>query len=96
MSGFPGGTSGKELTCQSGDTEDAGSIPGSGRSPGGGHATCSSIPAWEVYRGDWQAIVHRVTKSQTRLYGLSIHAYFNRIHFLKEIVVVEMKGNEEI
>ena len=86
----------KNLPTSAGDIRGTGLISGSGRSPGGGHATRSSIPAWEVYRGDWQAIVHRVTKSQTRLYGLSIHAYFNRIHFLKEIVVVEMKGNEEI
>ena len=28
---------GKESTCNTGDTEDAGSIPGSGRSPGGGN-----------------------------------------------------------
>ena len=35
--GFPGGTLGKEPTCHSGDVRDAGSIPGSGRSPGGGH-----------------------------------------------------------
>ena len=35
--GFPGGTRGKEPTCQSGDIRDTGLIPGSGRSPGGGH-----------------------------------------------------------
>ena len=32
--GFPGGSDGKESACNSGDL---GSIPGSGRSPGGGH-----------------------------------------------------------
>ena len=32
--GFPGGSDGKEPTCNSGDS---GSIPGLGRSPGGGH-----------------------------------------------------------
>ena len=36
--GFPGGTSGKEPICQFRlDVRDVGSIPGSGRSPGGGH-----------------------------------------------------------
>ena len=35
--GFPGGTSGKESTYQAGDARDVGSIPGSGRSPGGGN-----------------------------------------------------------
>ena len=45
--------------------EDAGSIPGSGRSPGGGMATHSSILAWAI---PWteepgrQAMVHRVAK----------------------------------
>ena len=32
--GFPGGLAGKESTCNEGDL---GLIPGSGRSPGGGH-----------------------------------------------------------
>ena len=32
--GFPGGSDGKEYTCNVGDQ---GSIPGLGRSPGGGH-----------------------------------------------------------
>ena len=32
--GFPGGSDGKEPTCSAGDL---GSIPGLGRSPGGGH-----------------------------------------------------------
>ena len=35
--GFPGGSVVKESACSAGDTEDAGSIPGSARSPGGGH-----------------------------------------------------------
>ena len=43
---FPGGTDGKEFTCNS---RDVGSIPGSGRSPGGRHGkTHSSILAWRV------------------------------------------------
>ena len=33
----PGGSFGKESTCNAGDTMDAGSIPGSGRSPGEGN-----------------------------------------------------------
>ena len=38
--GFPGGASGKvvkNLPVNAGDLRDAGLIPGSGRSPGGGH-----------------------------------------------------------
>ena len=34
MQGFPGGSAGKESACNLGDL---GSIPGLGRSPGGGH-----------------------------------------------------------
>ena len=37
--GFPGGTSGKELTASVRDVRDAGSIPGSGRSPGEGNGS---------------------------------------------------------
>ena len=33
--GFPGGSDSKEVACKA---EDLGSIPGSGRSPGGGHS----------------------------------------------------------
>ena len=33
-SGFPGSSAGKESTCNAGDL---GSIPGSGKCPGGGH-----------------------------------------------------------
>ena len=37
--------SGKESACTAGDPA---SIPGSGRSPGEGDATCSSILAWKI------------------------------------------------
>ena len=43
--GFPGGSDGKETACNVGDL---GSIPGSGRSPGEGMATHSSIFAWRI------------------------------------------------
>ena len=44
---FLGGTSGKNTWANSGSIRDVGSIPGSGRSHGGGLTTCSSILAWE-------------------------------------------------
>ena len=34
---FPDGSVGKESACNAGDTGDLGSVPGSGRSPGGGN-----------------------------------------------------------
>ena len=44
---FPGGAVVKNLPANAGDTGDAGSIPGSGRSHGVGNATHSSILAWK-------------------------------------------------
>ena len=51
------------------NAEDVGSIPGSGRSPGKGNGSAHqySCPENPTDRGAWQATVHRVTKSQTRL-----------------------------
>ena len=43
--GLPQWLSGKESACSAGD---AGLIPGSGRFPGEGKATLSSILAWEI------------------------------------------------
>ena len=45
--GFPGGSVVRHLPANAGD---AGSIPGSGGSPGEGNATHSSILAWETQR----------------------------------------------
>ena len=38
----------KDLPANARDTGDVGSIPGSGRSPGGGVAAHSSILAWRI------------------------------------------------
>ena len=48
---------------------DAGSIPGLGRSPGGENGNPSQYSCWEnpMDRGAWQAPVHGVAKTQTRL-----------------------------
>ena len=67
--GFPGGTVVKNLPANAGDARDVGSIPGSGRSPGGGNGnplqySCLGNP---IDRGAWRATVPGVTKSQTRL-----------------------------
>ena len=47
--------------------DDAGSIPGSGRSPGGGHSNSLQYSCREnaMDRGAWQATVHRVAKKWT-------------------------------
>ena len=45
---FPGDKVAKNLPANAGDTEDRGSIPGSGRSPEKDMETHSSILAWEI------------------------------------------------
>ena len=51
-----------------GDLRDAGSIPGSGRSPAGGHGNPVQYSYLEnpMDRGAWRATVHRIEKSNTR------------------------------
>ena len=53
----------KNLPANAGDLRDVGSIPGSGRSPGGVHGTHSNILSME--RGAWWVMVHRVSESST-------------------------------
>ena len=55
----------KNPPTSAGDLRDAGSISGSGRSPGGGHGNPLQYSCLEnpLDRGAWQATVHRFTKS---------------------------------
>ena len=60
--GFPSGAVVKNPPANAGDTGDAGSIPGSGRAPGGGNGnplqySCLDNP---MNRKDWRATVHAV------------------------------------
>ena len=61
--GLPQWLNDKESACHAGD---GGSIPGSGRSPGGGYGNPLQYSCLEnlMNRGTWQAVVHRVTKNQ--------------------------------
>ena len=54
ISGLPRWLSGKEYTCQAGDTGDLGSIPGLGRSPGEGNGNPFQYPCL-VNPMDWGA-----------------------------------------
>ena len=67
----------KNLLAHAGDMKDTGSIPGSGRSPGGvlGNLLQYSCLENPVNRGVWRATVHRVAESQTQLKRLSTLAY---------------------
>ena len=66
----------KNLPARAGDLRDSGSIPGSGRSPGGGDGNPLQYSCLENHmdRGAWWAMIHRVAKSQTRLKQLSTYA----------------------
>ena len=57
----------KNPPADAGDARDIGSIPGSGRSPGGGNGNPLQYSCLEnpMDRGAWRAAVHGVTKSDT-------------------------------
>ena len=59
----------KILLANAGDIRDEVSIPGSGRSPGGGNGNLLQYSSRDSHmaRKAWQAIVHRVAKNQTQL-----------------------------
>ena len=66
---FPDGTVVKDLTANSGDVRNMGSIPWLGRSPGEGNGNPFQYSCLEepMDRGASWATVHRVAKSRTRL-----------------------------
>ena len=71
----------KNLPADAGDVRNAGSIPGSGRSPGGGlgnpfQYSCLENP---MDRGAWWATVYRITQSETWLNNLAhMHSQINK------------------
>ena len=64
ITGFPCGSDRKESACSVGDLD---LVPGSGRSPGEGNGYPLQYSCLEnsLDRGDWWAVVHGITKSQT-------------------------------
>ena len=67
--GFPGGSVVQNEPANAGNTGDTGSIPGLGRSPGGGNGnpllySCLENP---MDKGAWRATVHGITKIGTQL-----------------------------
>ena len=67
--GFPDGPVGKESACSAGDAGGAGSIPGLGRSPGGGNGDplqCSCLEN-PTDRGAGLAAVHGLAQGRTQL-----------------------------
>ena len=93
--GFPGGPSGKEATCQYRRHKRQEFNP-----------LVEMIPwrrAWQstpiflfllensMDRGDWQATVHRVAKSLTRLKRLSVHAQVVRLKYTSSLSTQEIR-----
>ena len=70
--GFAGGSAVKDQPARAGDVREAGSIPGSGRSPeeGNGSPLQDSCLENPMDGGAWWDTVHGVAKSRTRL---SVH-----------------------
>ena len=71
----------KKPPGNAGDIRDAGSIPGLGRSPGEGNGNpfkCSCLEN-PMYRGAWQATVHRAAKSRTRLSDFTLTFHFHAL-----------------
>ena len=65
--GFPGGTCGKNPSVNAGDVKDVASIPGSGRSLGGGHGNPLQYSCLEnlMDREGWWPTVHGIAQSWT-------------------------------
>ena len=74
----------KNLPANTGDVKDAGLILGSGRCSGGGHGNPLQYSCLEnpMDRGAWQAMGHRVVKSQTQLkrLGTNVTNVYNLAH----------------
>ena len=86
---FPGGVVVKKWPANEGVIRDNDSIPESRRSPRGGHGnplqhSCLANP---MDRGDWRAIVQRITKSQTKLQWFSMPcSLYNHILFIHSAI----------
>ena len=59
----------KDPPTNAGNVRDAGSMPGSGRAPGGGHGNPLQYSCLEnpMDRGAWRGMVHGVAKNWTQL-----------------------------
>ena len=79
--GFPGGSVVTNPPANAGDAGDAGLIPGSGRSPGGGNGnplqySCLGNP---MDRGAWRAIVHGVAEESDTAEGFNNNNKRNKV-----------------
>ena len=72
----------KNLLANAGDIRDKGSIPGSGRSPGGGHGNPLQYSCLEnrMDRGSWEATVYGIAESDTP--EVTYHAGGSEVKYL--------------
>ena len=77
------GWSGSEVKASAYNEGDLGSIPGSGRSPGGGNGNPLQYPCLEnpKDRGAWWATVHGVAKSRTQLSNFTFASNLFPLYF---------------
>ena len=75
--GFLYGSVGKESACNIGDAGDVGLIPGSGRSPGGGHGNPLQYSCLEnpIEREAWRVTVHGVKKESDMTEHVCAHSH---------------------
>ena len=85
----------KNLPANAGDIRDVGLIPGSGKSPGGGHGNPIQNSTLEnpKGRGAWRAMVHRVAESDMMKRLSLAHNYtgLERSLFENKIYLCEMQ-----
>ena len=71
----------ESMPANAGDIRDMGSVPGSGRFPGGGHGNPLQYSCLEnpMDRGAQQVTIHGVTQNRTQLKQLSVHTCIKKI-----------------
>ena len=92
---MPGGSVGKESTCNAGDLA---SILGWGRSPAGGHGNPLRYSCLEnsMDRGAWRATVHRVANCWTRSSDSAQHMLFMAVSQCPQRCLTLLVLNEQI
>ena len=91
LRGFPGGTSGKEPACQCKRNKFSPWVRKIPRRRAWQPTPCCLKNPTD--RGAWQAVVYRITKSQTSLKQLSTHAH-THTHLVLKVVRQNRKGVE--
>ena len=89
--GFPAGSVIKESACNAGTAGDTRSIPGSGRSPGGGHGNPLQYSCLEnpMDRAAWRAIVHGV--AELDMTEATQHTHRHTCAYFRKKILVQKK-----